>query len=863
MQYKVRTRGSKVSSDLRNPLYCAVAPSWRLFYTHSFATKERAGLRTLLRFFIWTVGIIAAVGGGIVWWFVYRPLPQLDGIAALPGLQNEVTVERDRWGVPHIRANSVQDLAEAQGYVMAQDRLWQMDLLRRVGRGQLSEILGARTLTIDKEFRTMEFGRAAERDLQLMDPESREIMEAYARGVNRFIESHRKQLPLEFSLLQYKPQPWQASDTLTISAYMYRTLTDTWERKLDRATVEARVGPARAKEMFSPEAAMDHFVIGDPNVINDGSKGKRVETDEDDDDDDSGPDTVIKANASGARDGAQPERFPDLTSALAESACDSLVDMRRDIRQGLGSNNWVVSGEHTATGKPLLANDTHLELSMPPIWYQVHVTAPGWNVKGFTLPGAPLVIIGHNDRIAWGFTNNGADVQDLYIETFNPAAADEYRVRGSWTKAQVYDELIHVRGAPDEHLKVLVTRHGPVVHRDGDKAYALRWTATEPGGLANSYNLLGKARTWEEFRNLMKRVWGPGQNAVYADVDGNIGYVMAARVPIRKKGHGEIPVPGDTDNYEWTGYIPFEQLPQALNPDSGLIVTANAKVVGPSYKPYLTDRWEEPYRTSRIHDLLDDKTGLRPVDMLKVETDTYSYPHLFLAEQLASAAKIAPPKDSRAQQLVAQARDWNGIADADSSVVSFLVMARRAALDLVLEPYLGKDTGLYQWRTTTLLQKILTDRPARWLPSAYKNYDELLSAAADRAVAMLAEESHSERVSAWEWEKFNSLDMLHPLGRSGFLKTFLSITGKPQSGTGYSVRAATKTHGPSMRFIANLANWDDSIMLVPAGESGQVGSSHYTDEFPYWYEGKPVSAPFSDSATSKSRKHTLTLNPAP
>jgi len=237
-------------------------------------------LRTILRILFWVVAIVVVVGGGIVWWFVYRPLPQLDGTATLPGLQKEVTVERDRWGVPHLRASSVQDLAEAQGYVMAQDRLWQMDLLRRITRGQLSEILGARTLPIDNEFRTLEFARAAERDLQLMDAESRGIMEAYARGVNRFIDTHTKELPLEFSLLGYKPQPWQASDSLTISAYMYRTLTNTWERKLDRATVEARVGLERSKELFSQEAAMDHFVIGDPDVVNDGSQGARAQTDD-------------------------------------------------------------------------------------------------------------------------------------------------------------------------------------------------------------------------------------------------------------------------------------------------------------------------------------------------------------------------------------------------------------------------------------------------------------------------------------------------------------------------------------------------------------------------------------------------------
>jgi len=816
-------------------------------------------LRTILRIVFWLFGIVVIVGGAVIWWLVYRPLPQLDGRAVLPGLQKEVTVERDRWGVPHIRANSVEDAAEAQGYVMAQDRLWQMDLLRRVARGQLSEILGKTTLAIDKDFRTMQFGRAADRDLGLLDKDSRAIMEAYARGVNRFIESHGRHLPLEFSLLGYKPQPWQAADSLTISAYMYRTLTNTWQNELDRATVEARVGNDRAKDLFSLDAALDHFVVGDPNVPNDGSQGTRVQADPDeDDDDDTEPDTVLKARA-GDEDSAT--RSPDLTSALAISVRDSLLDMQQEIRRGLGSNNWVVNGAHTATGKPLLANDTHLELSLPPIWYEVHVTAPGWNVKGFTLPGAPLVIIGHNDRIAWGFTNNGADVQDLYIETFNPAAPDEYRVRGIWTTAQLYDETIRVKGAADEHLKVVVTRHGPVVRREGDKAYALRWTATEPGGLANTYNWMGKAKNWEEFRNVMKRVWGPAQNVVYADVDGNIGYVMAARVPIRKKGHGEIPVPGDTDDYEWTGYIPFEQLPQALNPDSGLIVTANARVVGPSYKPYLTDRWEEPYRTARIYDLLRDKGGLRPEDMLRVQADTYSYPHAFLADQLSAAAKTSQPKDDRAKKLIEGLKDWNGIADADSPEVSFLEETRRAAIAMLLESYLGKETGLYSWRRTAFLQKILTERPAKWLPVGYKTYDELLTAAADRAVARLAEMSNKSHVDDWAWKQFDALDMVHPLGRTGLLRGLLSITDKPQSGTAYSPRAATKHHGPAMRFVANLGNWDESIMLIPGGQSGQPGSTHYTDQFPYWYEGRPIYQPFSDAGQASSQKHTLTLKP--
>ena len=818
-------------------------------------------MRTILRILFWVVAIVVVITGAVAWWFIYRPLPQIDGTTSLSGLHQEITVDRDRWGVPHIRAASVEDLAEAQGYVMAQDRLWQMDLLRRAARGQLSEILGPMTLPIDKQFRTYGFNRAAERDATLLEPEPRKILEAYARGINEFIGQHEKNLPLEFSLLRYKPQPWRPSDTLVISAYMYRTLTDTWERELNRAKVTERAGAERAKDLFSADAAMDHFVVGDPNVPNDGSQRSAADSGDEDDDDDLQPDTVLKAGLGGSNSSATAEAVPDLSTTLSQSVQQFFGELPNEIRQGLGSNNWVVSGAHSATGKPLLANDTHLDLWIPPIWYEIHLTAPGWNVKGFALPGAPMVVIGHNDRIAWGFTNSGADVQDLYVETFNPALPDEYRVKGAWTKAQIFDETIRVKGEPDEHFKVTVTRHGPVVLREGDKAYALRWTATEPGGLANSYTWLGKARNWKEFRETLKRVWGPGQNAIYADVDGNIGYIMAARVPIRKKRHGEVPVPGDTDDYEWTGYIPFDQLPQALNPETGLIVTANARVVGPNYRPYLTDRWEEPYRTARIYDLLHDRHDLRPEDMLKVQTDTYSYPHVFLADQLSAAAKTVKPKDPRAQTLIEGLKDWNGIADANSPEVSFLHLTRQAAIDLLLRPFLGQDTNLYQWRSTTFLQKILTDRPAKWLPAAYKNYDELLAAAADAAVTRLAEQSKSQRMEDWAWKNFNSLYMLHAIGREGLLKSFLSITDKPQSGTVYSVRAATRTHGPAMRFVANPANWDESILLIPAGQSGQPGSSHYSDQFSYWYEGKPIFAPFSDAAEANARKHTLTLKP--
>lgn len=807
--------------------------------------------------------VIALAAAG-VWWLVYRPLPQIDGNLGLAGLQNQVTVERDTWGVPHIRASSVEDLAEAQGYVISQDRLWQMDLLRRVARGQLSEILGPATLDIDKEYRTLNFSRTAEREAQQMNPEMLKIMEAYARGVNRFIDQHTAKLPMEFTLLRYKPTPWRVSDTLVISAYMYRTLTDTRHAELHRAVVMAKVPAEIAKDLYSEDAAMDHFVVGDPGVDKNPHVLSKADSDEEDDDE-MDYDDVLKANR-----GVEPQRpsdsrstvGPDIMSSFAAQTRQWLGAGDRDVRRMLGSNNWVVSGAHTATGKPLLANDTHLELTIPPIWYEVHLTAPGWNVKGFTLPGAPMVVLGHNDRIAWGFTNNRANVLDMYLETFNPANPDEYRVNGQWRRAEVYDDVIHVKGASDEHLRVVVTRHGPVVDHRGDQSYSIRWTALEPGGLINSYNWLGRAQNWKEFREMLSHVWGPGQNVIYADVDGNIGYTVAARVPIRKKGHGTVPVPGDTDEYEWTGYIPFEQMPQSFNPESGLIVTANARVTGPDYKPYLTDDWEEPYRTARIYDLLHDKHDLRPEDMLKVQTDTYSYPHVFVAEQLIAAAKLTPPKDTRTRKLIEEAKQWNGIADANSTVVPFLDATMYRALNSLLEPYLGKECALYDWRRLAFLQRILTERPARWLPAVYKSYDELLTAAADRAVKELETETKDPNVEDWTWKRFNYLDMLHPIGRTGPLKKLLSVTDEPQSGTDYSPRAASRDHGPSERFVANPADWDQSIILIPAGQSGQPGSEHYKDQFSYWFEGKAIYGPFTDAAEAKIKRHTLVLKPA-
>lgn len=529
-----------------------------------------------------------------------------------------------------------------------------------------------------------------------------------------------------------------------------------------------------------------------------------------------------------------------------------------------GSNNWVVGGTHTASGKPLLANDTHLPLSAPCIWYILHLRAPGWNVKGVTLPGVPGIIIGHNERVAWGATNNGADVQDLYIETFSPADPLEYRVNGQWVRAEVRKEIIEVRGRPDEVLKVFITRHGPIVHREGGRGYALRWTATEPGALSElsaGYFLLGRAQNWQEFLGTARRITGPAQNLVYADVDGNIGYVLAAQIPARKNGNGSVPVPGDTDDYEWTGYIPFDELPHVLNPPGGVIATANARVAGPGYPHFLTERWVAPYRTARIYELLAEKKNLRPEHCIVIQTDIVSLPHFFLAGQLTRASQAAKPRDARADQLIARLAGWDGRAEASSVETAFVEFTRRALMRNLLRPYLGDDWRLYEWwRDPIFLENVLRERPPQWLPKEFHSYDELLIASADAAVQDLEHLSQRAEISEWRWGRFIQLEIAHPFGPLKWLPG-LSIGPLDQPGAADTVKQTGRSFGPAKRFVADLSNFDNSLLNITLGESGQYGSPHYRDQFAFWFEGRGIASPFSEAAEEKVRAHRLRLLP--
>ena len=795
----------------------------------------------------------------LVPWILRRTLPTLDGSVAVAGLCDGVIVDRDGRGRPWIRAKSVEDLAMAQGYVVAQDRLWQMDLLRRAAGGELSEIFGGIAINIDKENRTLGMRQAAERAAADANLEIRGLLESYARGVNRYIEERARRLPIEFTLLGYKPRPWTPADSYLISLYMYKTLTSTWKSKLNRQWITKKVGAERARDLFVVDSLLDRYIV----TAGTAERSSLL----------SGAETLPSIQAPVMTEIAPPiprEQWNDARAFLAQ--------FEEESSEIIGSNSFVVSGAHTATGKPLLANDTHLELGVPCIWYLIHLTAPGWNVEGFALPGAPLVIIGHNDRIAWGFTNSNADVQDLYVEKFAGENSLAYLENGNWLQAEVRKETIHVRGKPDVMFDVVVTRHGPIVHRDrpeeGGRGYALRWTALEPGGLDFGFPLIGRAKNWNEFVETTRHIAGPGQNSVYADVDGNIGFTIPARIPIRAHGDGALPVPGDTDDYDWKGYIPFEDLPREFNPANGIIATANARTVGPGYKYFLSDRWAGPYRTERLYELLEGRAVLRPADCNAIQNDIVSLPDKFLAEQLVAAAHARPPKDERTQKLIEKVNGWDARATADSVETTFVEFARHSLFQNLLSPFLDDKISLYElwephsiynnvwWRDKVFLENILRARPAAWLPKGVMNYDDLLIMSAVEAVAHMEKDSGTSDWKAWQWGRFHPLEINHPFGRNILLHRALSIGPYEISGTVDTVKAMGVGHGPAMRFVADLSDFDNSLMEITTGESGQYPSPYYRDQFPEWFAGRGIPAPFSGAAEERARAHRLFLLPA-
>ena len=768
----------------------------------------------------------------------------------IAGLQDRVTIRRDERGIPYIQANNDDDLYFAQGYVTASDRLWQMELFRRNARGELAEILGNAVIEEDKRHRTFGFAQEAEAEYAQASPRARVLLEAYAKGVNAYITAlDQKSLPPEFQLLQFKPRPWTPADSLIIAKNFFEALSSTWRLDIMRQALSDLPADKRAG-MLPETSPLDVLVVG---------KDAK---------------TAV----------ATPLSRPHVTMSesatlLRALAADQESESRSLARIGLyaealaASNNWVVSGKHTASGKPLLANDPHLAPSAPSIWYLVHLIAPGVRVAGVTAAGLPGVVIGHNDRIAWGFTNVGPDVQDLYLEKFDPNNAHRYETPAGWRDAEIRHEEIKVRkGFTDTStdtttLDVVVTRHGPIILEKDGRRYALRWTALDPKlNNADGLYALNRARNWKDFTEALKGYTGATQNMVYADADGHIGYYAAGVVPIRKSGDGSVPYDGSTDAGEWISFVPFDKLPHLYDPPSGIIVTANQRIVGTDYPYFLTHSWAQPYRAHRIFELLNQKPKLTADDFRAIQGDINSIAGVTFARATAKLlqGQLTSPDDDKLRATLGDFAAWDGRLKTDSPVAPVVAQMRVAFRSRIINAAIGEERAkIYLWSNfDTTLDRLVSEQPKDWLPKEFKSYAELLRACYADARQALTKSMGTDE-SQWIWGNMVKARFPHPLAVAPLVGLQFAIAPFPQNGTPFLLGASVNVGASvSMRLIADPSDWDKSQQGITLGESGIPNSPHWNDQLADWRAVTPRALPFTEAAIAKATKQTVVLEPA-
>ncbi len=782
---------------------------------------------------------------GFDFWFyraVRASLPQLDGTITLSGLAGPVTVTYDALGVPNIAAANIPDLFFAQGYVTAQDRLWQMDIMRRYASGDLAVILGPKYVKYDREHRILGLRQVAETAAANMDPQERGHFEAYAAGVNAYIEQHRKTLPLEFRFLGYFPHVWTVEDSLLVGLGMTEFLNHgLYKDKLEKEKILARLGPELTADLYVNTSWREHPPGADSNSIE-----NDIPADNTPDEEDQPAPKTLKPRHAAPRGQLLPFELP-------QSAPEA------SFRPG--SNNWVVSGAHTVSGKPLLSNDMHLELEIPNVWYEAHLTAGDFDVAGVTLPGVPYVIAGHNRRIAWGFTNLGPNVEDVYIEKFNDKG--EYLTPQGWMQPEHRHEIIRVKGGAEVNLDVVVTRHGPIISDlvpGESRKLALKWTIYDPQASGIPFFAVDSAQSWQEFRSAFSHFGAPGQNVVYADIDGHIGYQATGLIPLRAAGDNSVPVPGDDNSHEWTGYVPYDQLPSVYDPPSGIIATANSRVTPDGYPYQLSMEWMSPYRTQRIYKLLKSGKKFSPPDMLNIQTDVVSAFDRFCAERFVYAVDHTAKASQRATSAADLMRGWDGAMDTDSAAATVAYFSRDKLEELLLKPKLGDDWKQYHWFMRSVwLENVLSHQPPRWLPSGYANYDALLTAAVEGAVS---DASATHSLSMWKWGRVHRVDIQHPFwSHFPILKKGAGTGSQPLSGDEETIKQVGPHFGPSERLTVDFSNLDDSTLNIVNGQSGNIFAEHYNDQWDAYYHGRTFPLPFSPDAVQRAGVHHLRLQP--
>lgn len=768
-----------------------------------------------------TLGVlvaIALISLIIVNVYINRSLAQTEGTIQLSALQNEVTVTTDASGVPHITAENAHDVYMAQGYIQAQNRMFQMEMSRRQASGTLSEVVGETAIDHDKYFRTLGLRRAAKESYAVYSKDAKQALQWFADGVNAYIQQAKAEnsLPIEFTLMGAEPAKWTPIDSLTIGKYMAFDLGGHWERQAFNYYALNNFDKEKAYELFPkyPENA--------PTIIND----KEMD--------------------------------------VARSFDKAIIPHAFN-----GSNNWVVSGEKSKSGTPLLANDPHLGLATPSIWYQMHIETPDINVSGVIFAGVPGIILGHNEDIAWGVTNTGPDVQQLYFEKRNPDNRHEFLYEGEWERAKVIDEPIKVKDGETIDYQVIETRHGPIISdfaNDSakDTVMSLRWTALEPTTELEAILEMNRASNWDEFENALEKFLSPAQNFVFASKDGTIAYKANGNIPIYEDGDDALlPLEGWKNENDWKGYIPFDELPTVVNPEKGFIATANNKIVGDEYPYHISNVWAQPYRYKRIAEVLASGDDLTVKDMQALQMDQTNLQAREFIPMFTKSLEGAElsSNEEKAMDLLT---NWNYVDESDAPQPLIFHHWFDEIEAILYEDEIPKDVmELFGSRGQTTDEILRNGDDSIWIQQN-GGFEKVLHTAFKNTIDQLTKE-YGDKVTAWNWGEYHQVQFPHPLSSISPVLAFFFNNEDPipvggssvtPMAASYDAESGIVDHGASWRFVIDTSNMEKSYHIVGPGQAGHFKSDWYHDQLSDWVRGD-----YHVTKMKKTKGLELTLEP--
>lgn len=785
---------------------------------------------------------IAAVGLFLGYKLIKKSLPQTNGTLQLVKISDQIKIYRDEFGVPYIFANNEHDLYFALGFVQAQDRFWQMDYNRRIALGKLSEIFGARTLAVDRYFRTVGFSEIAHHIEEKLSPESREILTNYTAGINIFLEKNRDRLPLEFSILNYKPEKWQLVHSLAIQRFVAWTMEMGWHVDPVCGLLANKIPAQKLQE-----------IIFDPAELN-----------------------IV---------GKQTDKFEyEKLMRFFDQITYSNKKSENFVTPTAGSNGWIVSGNRSESGKPLLANDPHLLFQNPSIWYEIVLISPEEHCSGVSIPGLPGIVIGNNQSVAWGLTNVMADGCDFFIEKIHPQDSSKYWYNGKWQPVAFQTDTIFVKDERPAILKFRKTHHGPVISdadsnlNSNDKVLSVQWTGTLISDEVLAFSKIIKSHNIKQFVEALRLCYAPVQNFMYADTAGNIGCFCAGKIPIRAHGHGLIPKPGWLKNYEWTGYIPIEKLPRTLNPQDGAIVTANNNIVENKYPYFISNYWEPPYREQRINQLLSSKQKFNLTDFKNFQFDLYS---LHAQSMMEHILKILPEFDRSTQlrQFFYQTlKTWDFRLHSESIGASiFEIFLRQLYFNIYMD-----EMGDFSFNKFLSLPSVpiritdnlLSNHQSLWFDDVTtldkkETMDEILLKSLEGTFEYMKNDL-GEIIQNWQWGQQHTILLEHPLGKVKPLNYLFNIGPFPIGGSATTINLASYwlnqknfnvVISPSMRQLVDLTNASLALRILPTGQSGHPLSARFKDQTSLWLAGNYRPVTLDTAAIARSNFDVLILEP--